>query len=104
MPRNVRLEVVLVQVDQHEEARQLRHDVHSLPAANSGRMPSVEAVEAEMADHVAAARDLSDGSAATLAPPGVGDDVAANALNVPQRALLEEQARRMKALEALAHE
>ena len=48
--------------------------------------------------HMAAVADLSD------APPGVGVDVAANALNVPQRALLEEQARRMKALEALAHE
>ena len=40
--------------------------------------------------------------AAMLAPRGVGDDMAANALSVQQRALLEEQARRMRDLEALS--
>ena len=61
--------------DQHEARRVLLGD---LPDMQSGFMPSEEAVYADMTGLQDAVRDLSDGSEAVLAAPGVGDEVIAN--------------------------
>ena len=73
--------------DQHEESRVL---LGHLPDMQSGFMPSEEAVHADMTGLQDAVRDLSDGSEAVLAAPGVGDEVIAN-LSDAQRLLWEEQ-------------